>query len=91
MRFQTEIIAVTQKDEITLLRVRHINVCENLRGKEFVMSKAFSPQPPSASEKANLEARLDRQRVLEDKLTVLEDELSQMKQCERQIEQQAEI
>jgi hypothetical protein len=37
---------------------------------------------------ADLEARLDRQRVLEAKLTVLEDELDQMKQFRERLEQQ---
>jgi integrase len=39
---------------------------------------------------ADLEARVDRQRVLEAKLTVLEDELDQMKQFRKRLEQQGE-
>jgi hypothetical protein len=37
---------------------------------------------------AELEARLDRQWVLEAKLIVLEDELNQMKQFRRQVAQE---
>jgi hypothetical protein len=39
---------------------------------------------------ADLEARVDRQRILEAKLTVLEDELDQVKQFRKRLEQQAE-
>jgi len=38
---------------------------------------------------ADLEARVDRRRVLEARLTVLEDELDQMKQFRKRLEQQA--
>ena len=40
---------------------------------------------------ADLEARVDRQQVLEAKLTVLEDELDQLKQSRKQLEQQAVV
>ena len=36
---------------------------------------------------ADLEARLDRQRVLDAKLTVLEDEIEQIKQIQKWVEQ----
>ena len=40
---------------------------------------------------ADLETRLDRQRVLEARLVILEDELDQMKQSRKQIEGHAEL
>ena len=64
------------------------------RAYSFIRLSVDEPVPTRTENEAynrnfaELEARLDRQRVLEAKLTILEDELDQMKQFRKRLEQQ---